>query len=84
MITANRAVVDYNVPCPQSDGVPLERFSSTRFRQSDSTQSRTFLTSNRFLASPAMSFAPDFAVFVGGASVMSMSVMVIRTLLKKT
>lgn len=82
MVSANGAVVDDNVPGPQSYSVPLD---SIRFPPLFGTQSYiTFLTSNLFLPSAPVS-APDFADLAkvfdfagteGPASGMSTSAMV--------
>lgn len=63
MVSANGAVVDHNVPSPESDGVPL-RCVTMASDWSDGAL-LTFLTSNFFLLSAPASAAPGLGAFVG-------------------
>lgn len=82
MISANSAVVDDNIPGPQSDRIPLAQISA--FMRRLETGALTFLTSKRFL--PSAPPSPAFALLatfldavaepeVTGASVISTSAM---------
>lgn len=81
MVAADGAVVDYNVPGPERDGVPLGgSFMSVvgTVHQKGWSMVNTFFTSKRFFSSPS---APPptatFLVGLGAASVISTSAMVV-------
>lgn len=76
VVAANSAVVDNNVPGPESDGVPLRSVNTQPILPEPQVPPLTFLTSKRFL-SPLSVLAPALATFVlgAGASAMSTSAM---------
>jgi hypothetical protein len=72
VVAADGAVVDHNVPSPESYSVPLRSVSYAR------TLARacpTFFTSKRFLSPSDAAPALATFVFAGGASAISMSAM---------
>lgn len=75
VVAANGAVVDYDIPGPEGDSVPL-CFVRDYVGRMDCRCAITFLTSNLFFGS-ASPLAPALETLVlGGASVISTSAMV--------
>ena len=71
MISAYSAVIDHNIPCPQSYGVPLTT-KSQRMRVKEFGQRRnTFFTSNLFLPSATDSVAPALETFIDDFGVLT-------------
>jgi hypothetical protein len=77
VVSADGAVVDDNVPGPESYGVPLRHVNFAPCTL-PAVSAPTFLTSKRFLSPSALAPALATFVFVGGASAMSTSAMLVR------
>src|SRR6478735_4863749 len=74
VITANSTVINDNIPCPESYGIPL-RFRSAYVQEGHIQELCTFLTSNFFLPSTLLLLEPS-AFLATGASLISTSAMV--------
>ena len=72
MVAADGAVVDDDVPSPESYSIPLSGVSLDLIQP---PAVPTFLTSKRFLSPSALAPALEVFVFAGGASAMSTSAM---------
>ena len=71
VVTADGAVVDDDVPCPQRHGVPLQIRQLIVADHVKRLPERTFFTSNLFFSPLSTALAPALADFAFGAALAS-------------